>query len=246
MDGIVALGHFCETHGPCIILSTQRSQDGPPKQQIHNHTIPICDSCMSVDATQVLVSKDENASYVTTRLPLQQELAFLLKQAVVRTLSCEETNQEGGIMYFGDNERGHVISHCFTIQDSLARGFQRKYCILVLTRDKIHLLNCWPFITKHLKQISTDLQEKSVKINNAEQTHRPQRAVRQAQGSPISTGRSLGQLTGEPAVFAHIHLWFTWILSAETVVEKPCKIPELPVDHLKLNLRKVYKTLPQV
>jgi folliculin len=40
-------------------------------------------------------------------------------------------------MYFGDNERGHVLSHTFALQDSLARGFHRKYSILILMRDKV-------------------------------------------------------------------------------------------------------------
>lgn len=42
-------------------------------------------------------------------------------------------------MYFGDNERGHVLSHTFTVQDSLARGFHRKYSILILMKDKVNL-----------------------------------------------------------------------------------------------------------
>lgn len=49
----------------------------------------------------------------------------------------EETSKNGSTMYFGDNERGHVLSHTFSLQDSLARGFYRKYCILVLMKDKV-------------------------------------------------------------------------------------------------------------
>ncbi|CAG9770641.1 unnamed protein product [Ceutorhynchus assimilis] len=244
MDGILALGHFCETHGPCIILCTQRCKE-EPQQFPHILTVPVCEACYSLDLKQAMVSKDNTTCYVTTRTPLQQDLALLLKQAAVRSLSCEETSSDGGTIYFGDNERGHVISHVFTIQDSLARGFQRKYCILMLMRDKIHLLNCWSFLTKHIREISKDLQDKSVKINNIEQTHISQRAVRQAQVSPVCTGRSLGQLTGEPAVFAHIHLWFTWLLSTETSVEKPFKPPEIPVELHGGNLREIYKNMPQ-
>lgn len=210
----------------------------------HSLTVPVCEACQSLDPKRAIVSKDEQICYITTRTPLQQDIAFLLRQAVVRSLSCEETSI-GGTLYFGDNERGHVISHVFTVQDSLARGFQRKYCILMLMRDKIHLLNCWPFLTKHIHQISGELQEKSIKVNNVEQLHRPQRAVRQAQASPGCNGRSLGQLTGEPAVFAHIHLWFTWLLSTETCLEKPFKPPELPVSTQPSNLRDIYNSMSE-
>ncbi|XP_060535148.1 folliculin [Cylas formicarius] len=244
MDGILALGHFCESHGPCVILCTQRCKE-EPKQFPHSLTVPVCEACQSLDLEQAMVSKGENTCYVTTRTPLQQDLAFLLKQAVVRSLSCEETSKDGGTLYFGDNERGHVISHIFSVHDSLARGFLRKYCILLLMRDRIHLLNSWPFITKHVKQISEDLQKKSEKVNNIEQMHKSQRAVRQAQGSPTSVTRSLSQLTGEPAVFAHMHLWFTWLLSAETVVEKPLNVPEFPVECNALRLREIIRNMSQ-
>ncbi|XP_076272409.1 folliculin [Rhynchophorus ferrugineus] len=245
MDGILAIGHFCETHGPCIILCTQRCKE-EPQQFPHNLIVPVCEACQSLDLEQAVVSKDENVCYVTTRTPLQQDLAFLLRQAVVRSLSCEETSRDSGTLYFGDNERGHVISHAFTVQDSLARGFQRKYCILMLMRDRIHLLNCWPFLTKHIANIAKDLQDKSAIVNNNEQMHKSQRALRQAQSSPICTGRSLSHLTGEAAIFAHIHLWFVWLLSVETVVEKPNDAPELPVHcNSNFNLRTIYKKMQQ-
>lgn len=136
MDGILALGHFCETHGPCAILCTQRCKE-EPQPFPHSLTVPVCEACQSLDLKQAIISKDEQNCYVTTRTPLQQDLAFLLRQAVVRSLSCEETSKDGGTLYFGDNERGHVISHVFSVQDSLARGFHRKYCILMLMRDKV-------------------------------------------------------------------------------------------------------------
>ncbi|KAK5642086.1 hypothetical protein RI129_008253 [Pyrocoelia pectoralis] len=224
MDGILALCHFCETHGPCVILCTQRSKE-EPLQTPHTLTVTWCEACQSVDLSQALVSRDNKTTYVTTRTPQQQDLAFLLKQAAVRSLSCEEeTSKEGGTLYFGDNERGHVISHTFTLRDSLARGFYRKYSIIMLMKDKIHLLNSWPMLA--------DV------INGAEQAQRPQRAVRQAQGSPRNTARSLSQLTGQPAVFGHIHLWFTWMLSCETVIEKPNAGLPLPPFRSPFTLRK--------
>lgn len=169
MDAILGLGHFCETHGPCIILSTQRCKE-EPRQYPHNLSVPWCESCQSISLDQSLVSKDNTTCYVTTRTPLEQDLGFLLKQAAVRSLSCEviyniklllvfsilnlfaqETSKEGGTMYFGDTERGHVLSHTFPIQDSLARGFLRKYCILILMRDKVNKYG--QLFYTHIKQV---------------------------------------------------------------------------------------------
>lgn len=88
MDGILALCHFCETHGPCVILCTQRSKN-EPTQSPHTLTVPWCEACQSINLDQAFVSRNEKATYVTTRTPQQQHLAFLLKQAAVRSLSCE-------------------------------------------------------------------------------------------------------------------------------------------------------------
>lgn len=88
MDGIVGLGHFCETHGPCVILSTQRCEE-EPQQFPHSLKVPVCESCQSIELRQAMVCKNNGTCYVTTRTPLQQHLAFLLRQAVVRSLSCE-------------------------------------------------------------------------------------------------------------------------------------------------------------
>ncbi|GJQ71178.1 BHD [Trypoxylus dichotomus] len=240
-------GHFCESHGPCVILCTQRCESPPEQQGPHTLTVPWCDSCQSVDLDQALFSKDDKSCYVSTRTPLQQDLAFLLKQATVRSLSCEEeTNGEGAPLYFGDHERGHVLAHTFLVQDSLARGFHRKYTILMLMRDKIHLLNAWPMLVKHIKEIVKDLKQAAAEVNGAEQEHRSQRAVRQAQGSPGSTGRSLSQLTGKPAVFAHLHLWFSWMLSCSLAEERSAVPSKAVISKPSPELRQVFFELGEI
>ncbi|KAK9739865.1 Vesicle coat protein involved in Golgi to plasma membrane transport [Popillia japonica] len=247
MDGILALGHFCESHGPCVILCTQRCETPPEQQGPHTLTVPWCDSCQSVDLDQALLSKDDRSCYISTRTPLQQDLAFLLKQATVRSLSCEEeTSGEGSPLYFGDHERGHVLAHTFLVQDSLARGFHRKYTILMLMRDKIHLLNAWPMLVKHIKEIVKDLKQAAAEVNGVEQEHRSQRAVRQSQGSPGSTGRSLSQLTGKPAVFAHLHLWFSWMLSCPLAEEKPAIPPSIVISKPSSHLREVFLDVGEI
>lgn len=88
MNAILALGHFCESHGPCVIMCTQKCKE-EPQQTPHSLTVPWCEACQSVDLDLALVTKGESGCFVTTRTPLQQDLAFLLKQAIVRSLSCE-------------------------------------------------------------------------------------------------------------------------------------------------------------
>lgn len=104
-------------------------------------------------------------------------------------------------------------------------------------------MNCWPILTKNIKEIASDLQGKAAEINGVEQSQCSQRAVRQAQGSPSNPARSLSQLTGEPAVFAHLHMWFTWLLTVEPFVEKPNNAPEIPVNCSPTALRALFKEM---
>lgn len=107
------------------------------------------------------------------------------------------------------------------------------------------MLNFWPILTKNIKEIAYDLQRKSVAINGAEQSQCPQRVVRQAQGSPSNPARSLSQLTGEPAIFAQLHMWFTWLLSIEPAVEKPSNAPQIPIRCIPTALRTLCKEMDE-
>ncbi|XP_018330975.1 uncharacterized protein LOC108740934 isoform X2 [Agrilus planipennis] len=188
MEGILALCHFCETHGPCVILCTQRFKQEP--NQSSQNLSASCDACFSINANQALICRENGKMYVTTRVPLQQDLAFLLKQAAIRSLSCE-----------------------------------------------VHLLNIWPSLSEHIKELIKDLQQQAARINELEQEQKSQRALRQAQGSPKTTSRSLSELTGQPAIFGHIHLWFSWVLNSETITEKsPRNVMPLP-SRSPVNLR---------
>lgn len=89
MNGILALGHFCETHGPSVIICTQALSEIHNQQPPHILTVPLCNACKSIDLNHAYISKYESSTYVTVRTALKQELAFLLKQACVRSLSCE-------------------------------------------------------------------------------------------------------------------------------------------------------------
>lgn len=66
-------------------------------------------------------------------------------------------------------------------------------------------------------------------VNAAEQSERSQRVHRLATGTPVGSPRSLVQLTGVTGVFSHIHLWFTWILTAGAkVMSEQTNIPVNP------------------
>lgn len=84
----------------------------------------------------------------------------------------------------------------------------------------MYLLNAWHILTKHIKEVVEDLQNHAKIVNGSEQGIQSQRAFRQSQATSSNSTRSLSQLTGQPAIFAHIHLWFCWILNIKIATEK--------------------------
>nr|XP_045609161.1 folliculin-like [Procambarus clarkii] len=196
-----------------------------------------CVACRSFSHSQPgFISNDDSArvSYVSSQCPLQSELYLLVREACIRSLSCEVCPGREGPIYFGDEFRGHVLSHTFFLRDVQARGFQRWYSILILMKDKMLLLNSWPFIVRHLRQTIIHLQENASKVYESEETKVSHRALRstacmvdsfrkRVAGQP----RSLSELVGEQDVWQHLHSSFTWLLKAgglrlqERLVEGP-------------------------
>ncbi|OON17593.1 hypothetical protein X801_06568, partial [Opisthorchis viverrini] len=95
-----------------------------------------------------LVSQDQaaNISYSSTQLPKDPDLLHFVRTACQRSLSSEVSPSPEGAFYFGDEINGHVVSYNFGVKDSQARGFQGRFSILVLSWDRLYLLNLWPFL----------------------------------------------------------------------------------------------------
>lgn len=78
-----------------------------------------------------------------------------------------------GPIFFGDEQHGFVFSHTFFIKDSLARGFQRWYSIVVVAMDRIYLINSWPFLLRHLRLTIQSLQNTALKVLDCSTTLAP-------------------------------------------------------------------------
>ncbi|KAK7077290.1 hypothetical protein SK128_014228 [Halocaridina rubra] len=200
-----------------------------------------CIACRSFPHNKPgFISNDDTArvSYVSSQYPLQSELYVLVRQGCIRSLSCEDCPGKEGPIYFGDEARGHVLSYTFFLRDVQARGFQRWYSILILMKDKMLLLNSWPFLVRHLRETISHLQEKASKIYENEESKVSHRALRSAasmmdntkkQRSQSATrqARSLPELVGDEKVWQHLHTSGTWLLKAgglrlqERLVEGP-------------------------
>lgn len=140
-----------------------------------------------------------------------------------------------GPIFFGDDQRGYTLSHTFTLKDSKARGFQHWYSIIVVSMDKLLLLNNYEFLVQNLKYVIEELQYKALIVFNQEQAECPEKSMRLAPTSRLASMpsdflrqragsggvRSMVELTGDGEVFVHLNRNFVFILKAgaERVVE---------------------------
>lgn len=158
MNGIIALCHFCESHGPVHVFCTQTLRDTKIEDfnlseqgQVNEN----CSACNSLVSNAIYsVDKESGATFMSTQNPTISELVTLVKQAAVRSLSSEvNVTKDGGFVFFGDASRAHVLSHTFHVSDSQARGFYQQFSIVILMKDKYFLLNIKPFLSQNFQVI---------------------------------------------------------------------------------------------
>uniref|UniRef100_A0A3Q0RH01 Folliculin n=1 Tax=Amphilophus citrinellus TaxID=61819 RepID=A0A3Q0RH01_AMPCI len=251
MNALVALCHFCELHGPRTLFCTEAlhppspspsSQAGAPvpgdrdgdrdgegltmKANSSATQKEMCEGCRSLPASHpgfVSIDDETGIRFLSHQHPRQPQLFSVVRQACVRSLSCEVCPGREGPIFFGDEQHGFVFSHTFFIKDSLARGFQRWYSIVMVAMDRIYLINSWPFLLRHLKLTIQSLQSTALKVFDSEQGICPQRAVRMNSAfSPAvfphqrsgNAARSLTSLTQHPNLWASLHSSFSWLLKA--------------------------------
>ncbi|EDV28164.1 uncharacterized protein TRIADDRAFT_53485 [Trichoplax adhaerens] len=276
MNAVVALCHFCEVHGPKIIFYTQVFHDIDRYAKQHQATTPngdnhdneskassnsssskvdSCDACGSIPVGQRgLVSFDKSADivYVSRHDPDSPELYTALRHACIRSLSCEICPGREGPVIFGDSFKGYVFSYTFSLKDVEARGQQKWYSIIIVSKDKIFLINSWNFFTSHIQKVTSDLQSKALKVYESEKKQvkrNPYRTIALDLG-PLSrkrsgTGRATRSLTDilkDSDIFTRLHSYFTWMLKegARHFTERSLEGPSLNFDNNFIDIDKKY------
>jgi len=255
MPGLIALCHFCEFHGPSVIMITQSIRDcqipsadhlnGSAKTEMVHVSDPKmygcqklfsddqikrdkggCEGCWSVGChDNFIISNDHEGkrTFASSQSVINPELLNLIRHAVIRSISCEiSTNREGPII-FSDPTVSTVLANNFFLKDSRARGFQRYYSIIVVTREREHLISNWHQINKAvseiiepLKNMSNDkyvLETKTLMDLKEKCDSLRANTFNRRRGS-AKAARNLKDLTMDPNVYETIHGQFVTILTS--------------------------------
>lgn len=211
-----------------------------------------CEACKSLDHTHagyISIDRDAHISYYSNRSPEQPELYSVVRQACVRSLSCEVCPGREGPMFFGEESSGYVFTHTFFLKDAQSRGFQRWYSIIAVMKDRIYLVNSWPFLVSHFRELIDELQAKANAVYDTEHAESIQKGRQHIQPSANGylvapgiapdifrrqrggnkTYRGIADLLADKDLFATLHQRFSWMLKAcgnritEKLLEGPPK-----------------------
>ncbi|XP_078393759.1 folliculin [Cetorhinus maximus] len=218
-EGGIQMGTRARARSPFEGNSEDSGSPGPKNAD-------MCEGCRSFSFGHpgyISLDKEASIEYMSHQHPSHPQLFSIVRQACVRSLSCEVCPGREGPIFFGDEQHGFVFSHTFFIKDSLARGFQRWYSIIVVAMDRIYLINSWLFLLNTIRGIIDELQGNALKVFEAEQFGCPQRAQRMntafTPGAFLhqrngNAARSLPSLTNDLNLWASLHTSFAWLLKA--------------------------------
>lgn len=96
MNALVALLHFCEVHGPCVVFCTQTMHEEQSLDMKKSNNgncaactaqFPLVNTGQSISEAKYLITTDEeypNIKYVGTKTPPQNHLYKAVRLACVR------------------------------------------------------------------------------------------------------------------------------------------------------------------
>ena len=235
MSAIVALCHFCEVHGPSVIMVTQQTfcktlKDGTSdntgllNRENFNHKSMGCERCWSLKTNDNLILSNDNSShqtFVSSQAVLNRELEQCLRNAVIRAISCEVSVKREGPILFSDPSVSTVFANNFFLKDSKARGFQRYYSILIMSRERQYLIANLDIIENKVSKIIESIKFMSRKTfekeaDGAKDISKSKDGRRRS----MAALRNLREIVGDPNIYQTVHKQFVVLLQS---IEKVLK-----------------------
>lgn len=169
---------------------------------------------LPLNATSVVTTSnvgDSEVSFVSTKYPTSDRVYSSLMKLVMKSLSVEVTADPQKPVFFGDGASGSCLSRIFNLQDTHARGRERKYALIVACDSETDLIENWEIIGNYFMEIITLVQAKvnarlKELLNNNMVDH--EHYLRRSKNMP----KALTELTGDPETYMRFHLWAVQLL----------------------------------
>ncbi|CCD24728.1 Lst7p NDAI_0D04140 [Naumovozyma dairenensis CBS 421] len=232
MDNIlISLAHFCDKHGPRILLVTQSSQNGARSDDLLLPDYPIdsyCESCLlhfpqGNETIRSMRSTLDEKCYVTTQY---SSIRYQLMNSIIRRCFSEETMVYDNMpLVFYDQLRGLNLIMGFKLYDANARGNERRYCFILTIDSKDSdaamkiLSNNWNFIIGGFFKMINHINEshnKELKNQSNERDHTNGLSPLMSnylRGNKSKLAKNLVELTNDKNIFLKMHKWNTYLLN---------------------------------
>ncbi|AAS50764.1 ABL007Wp [Eremothecium gossypii ATCC 10895] len=229
---LVSLTHFCDKHGPKLLVVTQCAKSAEECEKLLLPNYPsdsYCDSCHisfpTDQESKSIRSTIGERYYVSTHY---SAVRYQYLTALVKKIFSEETvSYDGSPLLFYDHARGLNLAMGFKLEDPHARGNERRYC-LVLTVDLRERAPAMEIVSQHWKFISGAFENM---IEYIKQQRRAEllRVMQQGQvqgtsnfssmvsgtylrGNNLKIPKNITELTNDRLLFVRIHKWNAFIL----------------------------------
>jgi len=216
--------------GPAAAAAAAAKGDGERSGRCQPETSPqVQVQAQFSSATQSLTTHTHTVTYLSSRSPAQTSRYSQVRQACIRSLSCELVPAQTGPILFGDQQTGYTIAVVFKLSDSKSRGGRRTYALLCMSMNQKSLMQSWSVISSVFQSLVHEIQlavvEKTAKDAHSTSTspagmslasvgsRGPESFLRRRAPGDGSSARSLADLIGNDHFFVNIHSAFVRLLA---------------------------------
>lgn len=222
MTFIVTLAHFCEVHGPSMVMCTQMSSPHDSPSVFYSSKIPssqLCESCRlklplesksypSPTEPSVLQtsSKATGFTYVTTQFPTSQHRYSALRHIIMRVFTIETSSDIDQPLIFGDVKVGYSMALLFKIFDRSARGSERKYALIVTSDKEADIFKNYSTILLNLTSIAKHITNKAVNMAENQSKNLNNNEIYLRRSTSVPQSKNLITIMHDPTFFVRLHL----------------------------------------
>ncbi|KAG7885001.1 hypothetical protein KL938_001258 [Ogataea parapolymorpha] len=217
MPFMITLAHFCEVHGPSMVMCTQNVHSGELVDSYYGTKVPpssVCKSCAFIvphEGTS-LRTQSGDQTYISTQHPSSQPRYAALRQTIMRVFTIESNHDINKPLSFGDSKNGYSVSLGFKLIDDTARGSERRYSLIFTSDSEQKLYENYSVILDQLTAMVHFITSRSMHIIDSRRKNENNNETYLRRGSRMPKNRSIMDLLQDDKFFVKLHLWASSLL----------------------------------
>lgn len=227
---LIFLTHFCDKHGPKVLLVTQCADTPEKCQELLLPSYPTdsyCHSCLikfpNNQNNKSIRSIMNNSYFVSSHY---SSIRYQLLNSITKKIYSEETmTYDGSPMMFNDSNRGLNLVIGFKLRDPFARGNERRYGLVltidikdqqkamsILTKNWHFVVGSFNKVIEYIKDKNMQRLERQKKNDSLSSDFTPIMTGTYLRGENVKIPKNLTDLADDEFLFVRLHKWNAFIL----------------------------------